>query len=734
MAVAAAACLASVAASAAPLAFSTVKGIVHDPQHRPIPGATVTLKARQSDWMKTTVTGTEGSFEMTAVPVGEYVVSVSLQGFKTATRPVTIISDTSPVLHFQLELGAVAQTVTVSAAAEGVHVDSVTPTSLVSREDIRTTPGADRTNGLEAITAYVPGAYSTHNQLHLRGGHQVSWLIDGVPVPNTNIASNVGPQIDPKDVDYLEIQRGSYDAAYGDRTYGVFNVVPRTGFERDDDIELVVSGGSYYQTNDQISLGGHTERGAWFASANGNRSNLGLGTPVAEVVHDRQTGVGGFGSLIFNATPANQLRLVTSVRRDAYQLPNGPDEEAAGIDDQERESDAFLNLSWVRTFKSGLLLTASPFYHFNNANFEGGAAAPIVTTDRRGSHYAGAQVTIGGNVGTHNLQAGFYGFHQQDHQTFALTFNDGTADDLSTREEPSGDAVAVFAQDTFTVTPWLTLTGGVRQTHFSGGVTENATSPRVGATIRLPQVDWLVRGFYGRFYQEPPLLTASGPLLRFVTEEDLGFIPLRGERDEEYQIGVTVPVRGWTADVDRFQTRAENFFDHNSVGNSNVFFPLTIDRALIRGTEMTLRSPRGWGPGEVHLAYAYQTIRGRGGISGGLTDFEPPEEDGYFFLDHDQRHTFSAGFTARLPRRAFAALNAYYGSGFLDGEGPDHLPGHATVDLSVGQSVRDNLSLVLAVLNAANRHLLIDNSETFGGMHFNSPREIYVQARWRFHY
>jgi hypothetical protein len=43
---------------------------------------------------------------------------------------------------------------------------------------------------------------------------------------NTNIACNVGAQIDPKDIDYLETQRGGYSAENGDRTYGVFNVVP----------------------------------------------------------------------------------------------------------------------------------------------------------------------------------------------------------------------------------------------------------------------------------------------------------------------------------------------------------------------------------------------------------------------------------------------------------------------------------------------------------------------------
>ena len=59
------------------------------------------------------------------------------------------------------------------------------------------------------ITDFVPGAYVVHDQLHVRGGHQTAWAIDGVEIPNTNIASNLGPQIDPKDIDYLEVQRAA---------------------------------------------------------------------------------------------------------------------------------------------------------------------------------------------------------------------------------------------------------------------------------------------------------------------------------------------------------------------------------------------------------------------------------------------------------------------------------------------------------------------------------------------
>ena len=139
-----------------------------------------------------------------------------------------------------------------------------------------------------------------------------------------NIASNIGPQFDPKDIDYLEVSRGSYGAELSDRTYGVFNIVPRSGFERNNQAELALSAGNFNQTNDQFSFGSHTERFAYYGSVNGNRSDLGLQPPVAKPVHDAVNGYGGFGSLLFNRDPSDQLRLVMSARKDYYQIPYDP--------------------------------------------------------------------------------------------------------------------------------------------------------------------------------------------------------------------------------------------------------------------------------------------------------------------------------------------------------------------------------------------------------------------------
>jgi TonB dependent receptor/Carboxypeptidase regulatory-like domain/TonB-dependent Receptor Plug Domain len=713
----------------------SVRGVVHDSQHLPIAQAAVKLKSATSDWEQSSSTDEHGEFAFMTVPLGDFVLSVSHGDYATTTQVVSVASGSFPVAHVQLAKGSPLDTVTVTAAAETAEANTATPTTLVSRQDIERTPGADRSNSLAMITNYVPGAYVVHDQLHVRGGHQTTWAIDGVEIPNTNIASNLGPQIDPKDIDYLEVQRGSYQADQGDRTYGIFNVVPRTGFERDNQGELIASAGNFAQTNDYLSVASHTERFAYYASVNGNRSDLGIQTPVPQIIHDTESGFGGFSTLIFNATADDQFRLVLSARHDNYDIPNVPGQIAADV---QRETDSFAILSWVRKLSSDAALTTSLFYHQNRADLDGAADdMPTSTTDQRSSTYLGGQETLRLHLSRHDLQIGVTGFGQRDDEAFNVLFNDAAGapgiSPVNQRLKPTGALVAAFVEDNFRVTDWLQFAAGVRQTHFDGDLTENATSPRLGVTIKLAPLEWLLRGFWGKYYQAPPLTTLSGPLLQFAQNNDLGFLPLRGERDEEYQFGLTIPIQGWTVDVDHFHTAAKNFFDHNNIGNSNVFLPLTIDGAIIVGNELSIRSPKFWSFGSAHLTYSNQTADGFGAINGGLTDFEP--SGGSFALDHDQRNTVNIGLDANLPWKAFASADVSYGSGFANGDGtPSHLPGHAELNLSAGKSFGSNLTASLTILNVTDRHLLIDNSLTFGGFHYNDPRQIYAQLHYKFGY
>jgi TonB dependent receptor/Carboxypeptidase regulatory-like domain/TonB-dependent Receptor Plug Domain len=756
------------AAPAFPSDYGAVRGIVHDPQHRPVQDAMVMLKAKSSDWTKSVTTDATGQFQFNAVGLGEYSVSVASVGFVQTAQDVVVTSGSVPVVHFLLQVASANESVLVSGAPAVAPTDSSTPTTLVSRIDIERTPGADRTNSMAMITNYVPGAYVTHDQLHIRGGHQTTWLVDGIPVPNTNIASNIGPQFDPKDIDYLEADRGSYGAEFGDRTYGVFNVVPRTGFERNNEAEVVLSAGNFYQTNDSFSFGSHTERFAYYASVNGNRSDLGLEPPIPQVVHDADNGMGGFGSLILNVNPSNQLRLVTALRKDYYQVPYDPNFndlessqfDSAGTRDGDHESDVLINSSWVHTFNSKLLLTISPLFHRNSADYESALNDyPTATTDRHSSTYAGGQASFGANFSKNDLQVGFYGFHQNDSQQLGIVFNCATNGDpqfsppncypsqlpppFADSEPASGGVAAFFLDDKFKPFSWLVLSAGFRPTRFSGsGVSEISISPRFGATVTIPRLRWTFRGFYGHYYQAPPLLTASGTLEQFCTENGCKFIPLHGERDEEFQFGVAIPFRGWTLDADTFRTRVNNFFDHDVIGESNLFFPLTIQEALIRGWELTLRSPRIAHRGQVHLAYSNQVAYGGGAITGGLTDGTTNLCDpspGLCPLDHDQRNTLNVGADVSLPWRSYASTNVYYGSGFSNAfpGAPypgSYLPSHTTFDLSLGKDFGERYSASLNGVNVANRRVELDNSTTFGGFHWNNPREIFAEVRFRFHY
>jgi hypothetical protein len=748
--------------------FGRVQGIVHDPQHRPVGGAAVKLQATTSDWSQTGQADDNGEFSFANVPVGDYKITVTQPKFETAEQTVTVASGSSPILHFQLAIATLNQSTVVVGQAEQANMDSVTPTTLIDRGDIAQTPGAGRTNSMAMITDYTPGAYVTHDMLHMRGGHQVGWLIDGVPVPNTNIATNLGPQIDPKDIDYLEVQRGSYDAEYGDRTYGIFNIVPRTGFERDNEAELVTSFGNWYQSNDQFNFGGHTNRFAYYVSVNGNRSDYGLQPPIGHVVHDAENGYGGFASFIFNASPVNQFRMVASLRQDYYQIPIDPNASSSGnqvypsygLRDSEREPDGYVTFSWLHTFTPNLLLTVSPFYHYNQASYTAGANdVPVISTVDQTANYAGAQASLNiTSVKNNDVQVGVYGFAQHQSNFFNNVFTDcGAACQNfgASSAGVTGGLIEEYVSDRFKVTSWLTLIAGLRESHFTAagagtepGVVENATDPRVGVAVRIPRLNWVFHGFYGHFYQAPPLLTATGPLLNLATSQTLTFAPLKGERDEEYQFGVSIPFHGWVLEEDTFQTRARNWLDHNNIGESNIFWPITWSAALIQGWETTLRSPRIWRRAQVHVAYSNQIAQATSPITGGVICPAPVSAacpvaipPGYSPVDHDQRNTLNFGANASLPGQAFASTNVYYGSGFTNGA-PDaqypgsYLPRHTTFDVSMGKSFgeKDKYRLSLTALNVANRRVLLDNSLTFGGFHFNDPRQIYVEFRWRFHY
>jgi outer membrane receptor protein involved in Fe transport len=708
-----------------------LRGIVHDPQHRPLAGAQVVLHAPAPAEPRTVPSNENGEFSFADLPEGAYTVDLSAKGFRPIEQRVTVVAERAPVLHFQLELAAVTSSIEVSGAASRLNTQTSTVQTVVTPLEITHTAGADQTNSLAMITDFTPGAYMVHDMLHMRGGHQVNWYVDGIPVVNTNISANVAPLLNPKNVQELQIERGGFSSEYGDRTYGFFNAVTPSGFESNNQAEFTASAGNFYSTDDQVNVASHTQRFAYYASLDGSRSELGLAPPVSPVIHDQTSGAGGFLSLLFNPSARDQFRWIGSVRRDHYQIPNDQDSQGADIRDLDLEGDYLAGFHWSHSFAGGNTFTLSPYFHYNTAHYLGGPQdSPFILDDNSRSSYLGVRSVLQFQKNRHNVHAGLEVWGQHDNSFFGLTANPG-AGVFKQSETHWASSTALFLEDQYKLTSWLTFDLGFRLTHYAGLIDENAADPRVGAAIRIPPLKWTLHGYYAYYYQPPPLDSLAGPSLDFAVAQGFGFVPLRGERDIQHDIGLDIPLRGWSLDVDSFHTSARNFLDHDVIGNSGMFVPLTDLGAIVTGTEVSLRSPRLFHIAQWRVAYANQTGHGIGPITGGLLGDAP---SGNFLLDHDQRNTVSSVLSMTLPGHAWATPAYQFGSGFLNGDGPAHLPPHSTFDLSLGKTFRENLTVSVNAVNLANSRYLVDTSNTFGGTHYVNPRQIYGEIKYRFHY
>ncbi len=336
-------------------------------------------------------------------------------------------------------------------------------------------------------------------------------------------------------------------------------------------------------------------------------------------------------------------------RHDSYDIPNSPGDL---LDDVQRETDSFGILSWVRKLGSDAVLTTSVFYHFNEADLDAAPNdQPISTTDQRSSTYIGGQETPAlPRPLAMTCRSVSWAFGQQDSEHFNVLFNDGSGAPVNQTTKPTGALVAAYVEDTFKATSWLSFMGGVRgDVLFRGRGGRTLRARAWGRRCCCPVSGGSCAGSGESIIRRRRRSRhCRGPLLEYATNSDSGFLPLHGERDEEYQFGLTIPLYGWTVDVDHFRTQAKNFFDHNPIGNIECI-SAAHDRRRADQRVTSWRSARRGSGASARCTWRIRTRPrdGFGTINGGLTDFSPPA--GYFALDHDQRNTANAGLDVNLP-------------------------------------------------------------------------------------
>src|SRR5262249_30770129 len=114
----AAGCLLFAGSAPGQVTTATLYGIGRDQTRLFLPGASVTAIHEGTGATRTAVTNEAGEFALTALSSGPYTIKIELQGFKTQiSRGIQLGSGQVARQTFDLELGAVAETVTVEGVA-----------------------------------------------------------------------------------------------------------------------------------------------------------------------------------------------------------------------------------------------------------------------------------------------------------------------------------------------------------------------------------------------------------------------------------------------------------------------------------------------------------------------------------------------------------------------------------------------------------------------------------------
>ncbi len=218
-----------------------IDGIVRDPTGAVVPDATVAAVEAGTHLEYSTKTNGSGEYLLAQLPVGQYNLTVSLQGFKQIVQPnIEVHAGDRLRQPFTLELGEQSETLTVSVMPGLLQVESAAIKDTIEQQQVIDLPlkGRDFID-LVALSPGVTTAPSgtrgsalqqtgqTYGILGQRGGHNL-YLVDGVSVTDEAFNNLVlSPSVD--DVQEVNINQTSYDAEFGGKSGGIINVITKSG-------------------------------------------------------------------------------------------------------------------------------------------------------------------------------------------------------------------------------------------------------------------------------------------------------------------------------------------------------------------------------------------------------------------------------------------------------------------------------------------------------------------------
>src|SRR5262245_9716183 len=229
--------------TASPLLAQTgqINGVITDNTGAVVPGATVKAVEAATGLTRETVTGADGRYTFTALRPTTYDITSELTGFRTSTRKgVLLQANENLTVNFAIELGALAETVTVSGESPVVDITSSALNEVVDSKRIVELPlqGRDAAKLSTLVAGMVltqvdqesgktiPGALRmSTNGTEAR---QVSFRLDGTSHTDPYFQQNQ-PFPFPDALQEFSIQTSNYSAAQGNSAGAVVNAITRSG-------------------------------------------------------------------------------------------------------------------------------------------------------------------------------------------------------------------------------------------------------------------------------------------------------------------------------------------------------------------------------------------------------------------------------------------------------------------------------------------------------------------------
>lgn len=684
----------------------TIQGSVSDQTGSSVPNAAITLSNQISGYRQTVKSGTDGAFRFSNIPPNSYHLEVNATGFEVYRQDVSIKNAIPLQLPVKLALAGSTQSVTVEGGGDVLeneptaHVD-------VDRNQMLKLPVGDPGAGLSQAIIHSSGGVANdgNGAFHPLGDHaQVTFMVDGQPISDQQ-SKVFSTQLPPSAVQSMELNTGSPNAEFGDKTSLVAQITTRSGLGAGKMFgNLDTSYGTFGNVGGDLALGFGNEKFGNFLAVDGVRSGRFLDAPEVGAFHDKGNNETIFDRLDYQPDGRDVFHLNLFTARNWIEIPNAFDQLSQ--DQRQRVLTWSVAPGYQHTFNASTLLTINPYIRKDQFNYYGSRDplqdTPFTQDQSRQLMNFGVRADVSFTKGIHTVKAGLDTKQTRLKEGFQFGVTDSTYNPICV--DPSGNAAgpdsltnpsgcaplglsanpslqaglvpfdlsrgghlfyfrgtqnitqfAFYIQDSITIGN-IQINAGLRFDQYDGIVSDNGLEPRLGISYRLKPTGTVFRAAYSRTFETPfneNLILSSATGGGGLAQNIFGahqVSPIEPGRRNQFNAGLQQAVGKWLlVDADYFWKYTHNAYDFNILLNTTITFPISWHNSKNDGVtgRISTTNLRGF---QAYYTFGHTRARYFGPENGGL--LPPNVGTSVFRIDHDQAYQSTLSLRYQRPKSA----------------------------------------------------------------------------------